>query len=353
MINENIQVKKTVEIVTVDDILKASKVLRELTEETPLHRDTYLSERYKCDVYLKREDLQMVRSFKIRGAYYAISQLTPEERSRGVVCASAGNHAQGVALTAKLLGVEATIFMPETTQVQKINQVKHFGEDFVTIQLVGETFDDASEEAHLFCEEEGAVFVNAFNDLLLIAGQGTAGAEIYHQFEAIDGNPDYVFCPVGGGGLIAGVSAYSKQVSPNTKVVGVEPTGAASMQAALKNGGPISLEDMDIFVEGTAIGRVGQNAYNHAIKFVDEYVNIDEGAVCTTMLELYRHSDILTEPAGSLAISALESYKDQIKGKKVVCIISGGNIDIERLAEIEERSLAYEGSKQFSSNVDK
>lgn len=346
MINENIKVRNSVKLVTIEDILKASEVLQEIAEETPLEYDAYLSNKYQCDVYLKREDLQMVRSFKIRGAYYAVSQLTPAERSRGVVCASAGNHAQGVALTAKLLGIRATIFMPETTQVQKINQVKYFGENFVTIQLVGETFDDASEAAHIFCDDEGAVFVNAFNDLLLIAGQGTAGSEIYDQFELLDDEPDYIFCPVGGGGLIAGVSAFSKQVSSNTKVIGVEPTGAASMQAALKNGGPISLENMDIFVEGTAIGRVGQNAYNHAIKFVDEYVNIDEGAVCTTMLELNKHSGILTEPAGSLSISALDAYKDQIKGKKIVCIISGGNIDIERLAEIEERSSTYEKSKE-------
>lgn len=338
---------KSVELVTSQDILKAYGILSQVVNETPLQRDAYLSERYNCEVYLKREDLQVVRSFKLRGAYYAISQLSADERNRGVVCASAGNHAQGVAFTADLLGVHATIFMPKTTPRQKIDQVKYFGKDSINIQLVGDTYDQASAQAHIFCDEEGAVFVNAFNDLPLIAGQGTVAAEIYQQFKMIHEQPAYIFSAIGGGGLISGVSAFSKAVSPETEIIGVEPAGAASMQAALKNGGPIDLEEIDKFVDGAAVGRVGENSYNHAKNFVDDYVTIEEGAVCTTIMDMYTRSAIVAEPAGALSISALEAYQDKIKGKVVVCIISGGNNDINRMAEIEERSLIYEGYKHF------
>lgn len=347
MENEQTLVQDKPELVSSQDILKAFGILSQVVNETPLQRDSYLSERYDCDVYLKREDLQVVRSFKLRGAYYAISQLTPEERSRGVVCASAGNHAQGVAFTADLLGVKATIFMPQTTPRQKIDQVKYFGKDSVKIQLVGDTFDESAAQANIFCEEEGAVFVNAFNDLPLIAGQGTVAAEFYQQFKVIHEQPDYIFSAIGGGGLISGVSAFSKEVSPETQIIGVEPAGAASMQAAIENGGPIDLKTIDKFVDGAAVGRVGQNSYNHAKAYVDDYVTIDEGAVCTTIMDMYTRSAIVAEPAGALSISALEAYRDKIKGKVVVCIISGGNNDINRMAEIEERSLIYEGYKHF------
>ncbi|KRL96711.1 threonine ammonia-lyase IlvA [Liquorilactobacillus satsumensis] len=331
------------DLLTKEEIEKAYEVLRPIIKRTPLQHDTYLSQKYHCNVYLKREDLQAVRSFKIRGAYYAISQTPAAVRQRGVVCASAGNHAQGVAWTCHKLQIPAVIFMPVTTPRQKVDQVKFFGGSAVTIKLTGDTFDAAAQAAANYCEEKQLTFIAPFDDKHTMAGQGTIACEIFEDAAAHDVTVDYLFAAIGGGGLISGLAAYTKNVSSATKVIGVEPTGAASMAAAFKCGHPLTLEHIDKFVDGAAVKTAGQLTYNNAKKYVDQLVNVAEGHVCTTLLELYSKEAIVAEPAGALSVAALEEHQAEISGKTVVCVISGGNNDIERMQEIKERSLVYEG----------
>lgn len=331
---------------TKEKIDEAYDVLKEVVTKTPLQYDLQLSQKYQCNVYLKREDLQKVRSFKLRGAYYAIKQTAPEVLKNGVVCASAGNHAQGVAYTCHEMKVPATIFMPTTTPQQKVSQVKFFGGEQVTVQLIGDTFDASAKAAKEFAQNQQQAFIDPFNDLDIMAGQGTVAVEIFQeargQFQV-----DYLFSAIGGGGLISGVAAYTKNQSPNTKVVGVEPLGAQSMQAAFKEGAPVMLEKIEKFVDGAAVKQVGELNYAHATEYVDQLLAVDEGQVCTTILDLYTKQAIVVEPAGALSVSALEQMKEEIKGKNVVCIISGGNNDINRMEEIEERSLIFEGLKHY------
>ena len=334
-------------LVTSQEIEKAFDVLKPIVKETPLQYDPYLSKLYQANIYLKREDLQIVRSFKLRGAYYAISQLNEEELSHGVVCASAGNHAQGVAFTCQNMSVPATIFMPITTPNQKVNQVKAFGEDKVTIRLVGDTFDQSKEAAIAYSEENKMNFINPFDDENIIAGQGTVALEIYHQLNAENVQADFVFTPIGGGGLVSGVSAYFQEKSPITKMIGVEPEGANSMETALKEQKVVPLKKLDKFVDGAAVNEVGALTYKHTQALVDNVCVVPVGEVCSVILSLYTKQAIVVEPAGALSVTALEHYKEDIKGKNVVCIISGGNNDIQRMPEIEERSLIYEGVKHY------
>ncbi|GCF94463.1 L-threonine dehydratase [Enterococcus florum] len=335
------------EIVKDSDVRTAYQLLKNAVTHTPLQYDRYLSEKYQANVLFKREDLQKVRSFKLRGAYYAIKKLSDAELKKGVVCASAGNHAQGVAYTCNELKCQAAIFMPSTTPQQKVSQVQFFGGEHVKIFLVGDTFDASAEAARTYCEEQGMTFIDPFNDPSIIAGQGTLALEMMTDAEREGFKPDYILAAIGGGGLISGVSSYVKNTSPTTKVIGVEPAGAPSMQAAFENDGPIELKEIDKFVDGAAVKKVGEITYSHANQYVDELVTVDEGLVCSTILEMYGKQAIVAEPAGALSVAALEPLKDEIKGKTVICIISGGNNDINRMAEIEERSLIYEGLKHY------
>ncbi|WP_342556223.1 threonine ammonia-lyase IlvA [Paenibacillus sp. FSL R7-0652] len=327
-----------------EDIVRAHHVLREVIVRTPLQRDAVLSAKYNCNVYLKREDLQVVRSFKIRGAYNMIRNLTPAEMEKGIVCASAGNHAQGVAFSCNALGIHGKIFMPSTTPNQKVKQVRRFGGDNVEVVLIGDTYDDAYAEAMRACDEKGMTFIHPFDQPKIIAGNGTVAMEI---MESLDENADYMFVTIGGGGLAAGVGTYMKTVSPETRIIGVEPLGAASMSEAVFRKQVVTLDDIDKFVDGAAVKRVGDLTYDICSSILDDIVKVPEGKACTTILELYNENAIVVEPAGSLAVAALEQYREQIAGKTVVCVISGGNNDIDRMQEIKERSLIYEGLKYY------
>lgn len=334
-------------MIEANDIVKASQILKNVVVHTPLDYDRYLSEKYGAQIYLKRENAQKVRSFKIRGAYYAISQLTEEERKEGVVCASAGNHAQGVAYTCNEMQIPATIFMPVTTPQQKISQVRFFGGEWVDIKLIGDTFDESSKAALEFTAEHKKVFIDPFDDPRVQAGQGTVGLEILDQAKEQRVHLDEIVVPVGGGGLIAGVSAYVKEVAPEIKITGVEANGARSMQAAFDAGRPIRLEKIDKFADGIAVQRVGNQTYEVARKHVDRLLGVDEGWISETILDLYSKQGIVAEPAGAATIAALEGMKDDIKGKTICCIISGGNNDINRMPEMEERALLYAGLKHY------
>jgi threonine dehydratase len=295
-------------------------------------------------VYLKREDLQIVRSFKIRGAYNMIRSLSAEDRAKGIVCASAGNHAQGVAYSCKALGIKGKIYMPTTTPNQKIKQVRKFGGEFVEVILKGDTFDDAYDEALQACIDHSMTLIHPFDEPRIIAGNGTIAMEV---MENLDHPADFMFVTIGGGGLAAGIATYVKTVSPSTKLIGVEPLGAASMTEAIKLGEVVTLKEINKFVDGAAVKRVGGLTYDICSRHLDDIVMVPEGKACTTILELYNENAIVVEPAGSLPIAALDQYRDQIRGKTVVCIISGGNNDIDRMQEIKERSLIYEGLKHY------
>lgn len=326
------------------DISKARLTIQEVVSPTPLTENIYLSELYESLILLKREDLQVVRSYKIRGAYNKIQSLPAAKIRKGVVCASAGNHAQGVAYSCKKLGIKGTIFMPATTPKQKTEQVRMFGNGCTDIILNGDTYDSSYAEAQKYCNESGKTFIHPFDDPKIIEGQATIGIELLEQTR---GHIDYIFVPVGGGGLASGVGSYIKQMSPDTKIIGVEPSGAQSMKASFESGRVEALESIDRFIDGAAVKRVGDLTYAVCKEVLDDIIAVPEGAVCTTILELYNRNAIVAEPAGALSIAALGLYREQIKGKRVVCIVSGSNNDITRTEEIRERSLLYEGLKHY------
>jgi threonine dehydratase len=330
--------------ISLEEIVQAHMHLKDVVVRTPLQHNRVLSERYNCNVWLKREDLQVVRSFKIRGAYHLMKSLTSEETERGVVCASAGNHAQGVAYSCQTLGIPGKIFMPSTTPRQKVKQVSFFGGNQVEVVLTGDTFDDAYAEALAESQRSGMAFIHPFDDRKIIAGNGTVGQEL---LEKADSAPDYIFVTVGGGGLAAGVSSYVKIVSPSTQIIGVEPEGAPSLQTSLEAGEVVALDQIDKFVDGAAVKRVGDLTFAICQELLDDVVTVPEGKVCTTMLDLYNENAIVAEPAGALPIAALDAFRDQIAGKTVVCVVSGGNNDVDRMQEIKERSLIYEGLKHY------
>ena len=329
---------------TVEAIEKASGVLEEILTPTPFQKNNNLSDIYGAEVYLKREDLQMVRSYKIRGAYNKIRSIDPENMKNGIVCASAGNHAQGVAFSCSKLQIMGSIFMPVTTPKQKIEQVSMFGREYIEIVLTGDTFDAANSAAIEFSKDNNKTFIPPFDDPKVMEGQGTIGLEILKQTEA---PLDYIFVPIGGGGLASGLGSYIKHMSPSTKVIGVEPAGAPCMKAAIDNGGVIKLAEIDKFVDGAAVQQAGSFTYEVCKQVLDDIVVVPEGAVCTTIIHMYNKSAIVVEPAGALAVAALKQYKDQIKGKRVACIVSGSNNDITRMEEIREKSLLHEGLKHY------
>jgi len=330
--------------ITPSDILEASQRLSGVIRKTPTEASDNLSTKYEANIFLKREDLQKVRSYKIRGAYNKIVSHSAKDRQEGIVCASAGNHAQGVAITCQLLDIQGHIFMPSTTPKQKIKQVKMFGKQNVKVHLIGDTFDDAYAEARRFCEEHQSIFVHPFDHRDVVCGQGTVGLEI---IEAVKKKIDYLFVPVGGGGLASGIAIYFKALSPETKIIGVEPAGAPAMKNSLEKGENITLDQIDKFVDGAAVQRVGDLNFEICQEYLDDVILVPEGKVCTTILSLYNEEAIVVEPAGALSVSALDFYKDKIQGKTVVCIVSGSNNDIDRMQEIKERSLIYEGLKHY------
>lgn len=327
-----------------NDIMTAEHTLSEILSPTPLIHNRNLSDKFGAEIMLKREDLQVVRSYKIRGAYNMIRSLNKEQLERGIVCASAGNHAQGVALSCNKLGIKGKIFMPVTTPKQKINQVKMFGGEYVEVVLAGDTFDHANQAAEKTCQEEGKTFIPPFNDPKIIEGQGTVGLEILQQSRTAI---DYVFVPIGGGGLASGIGSVFKQMSPQTKVIGVEPAGAAGMKLSFERGEVTELDHIEKFVDGAAVQRVGDITFDVCQQVLNDIVVVPEGKVCTKILELYNFDAIVVEPAGALSISALDYYREQIKGKNVVCVVSGSNNDIVRMEDIKERSLLYEGLKHY------
>ncbi len=328
----------------VSRIQEASTRQKGVVTHTPLMENPNLSRKYGANIYLKREDLQPVRSYKIRGAYNKISSLSHEDQQRGIVCASAGNHAQGVAYSCAKLDIPGCIFMPGPTPKQKIRQVEFFGNGQVEIIIKGDTFDDANHHAKIHAEESGKVFVPPFDDPMVIEGQATVGLEILSDAEF---PIDYLLVPIGGGGLAAGLGAYFKQLSPGTRIIGVEPSGAPAMKRAFDANEVVRLETIDKFVDGAAVQQVGELTFEICRQVLDEMRLVPEGKVCTTILSLYNEDAIVVEPAGALSIAVLDSLADEIEGKNVVCVLSGSNNDITRTEEIKERSLLYEGLKHY------
>ncbi|MEO7531379.1 MAG: threonine ammonia-lyase [Sediminibacterium sp.] len=325
------------------DFAAAKARLEKIVNRTPLTYNHNLSRKYQCDIFLKREDLQVVRSYKLRGAYNMMSSLPVEQLQKGVVCASAGNHAQGFAYSCKKLNVKGVVFMPIITPKQKISQTKMFGEGFIEIRLIGDTYDDCAVAAKQYTFENGMTFIPPFDDIRIIEGQATVGIEIMEDRSDID----FLFVPVGGGGLSAGVGSAFRTFSPKTKIIGMEPEGAPSMYEALKAGKPVTLDNIERFVDGASVKRVGDLTFSICKNVLDDMCLVPEGKVCSTILQLYNEDAIVVEPAGALSIAALDDYKEVIKGKIVVCIVSGSNNDIDRMQEIKERSLQYEGLKHY------
>ncbi|MDA9774151.1 threonine ammonia-lyase IlvA [Saprospiraceae bacterium] len=331
-------------VISIKNIEEAAVRLNGTVAKTPCLRNYNLSEKYDCNIFLKREDLQVVRSFKIRGAYNKMAKLSKIERNHVVVCASAGNHAQGVAFACADLKIKGKIFMPSTTPQQKVKKVQHFGKQWIEIILEGDTFDDAFVLAEKEQKQSSAIFVHPFNDLDVIAGQGTVALEMLGELHE---ELDYLFVAVGGGGLISGVSSYFKAKSPNTRIISVEATGAPALHNSLKAGERIFLDSIDGFADGVAVKEVGDITFRVCKEFVDDSILVDEGAICSAILSLYNDEAIVAEPAGAVSIAALEQYKDKIKGKNVGVIICGGNNDVSRTEEIRERALLWEGKKHY------
>lgn len=329
---------------SLESIQHAAQVIKEVSEKTPLQTSVRYSKLLGATILLKREDLQRVRSYKIRGAFNKIFSLKEDQRKNGVVCASAGNHAQGVAFACNHLKIYGTVFMPTVTPKQKIDQTKMFGGEYISIVLEGDTFDDASNAAQQHCKEKSKTFIHPFDDPKTIEGQGTIGLEIFKQ---TDHPIDYIFVAIGGGGLASGLCGAFKALSPHTKIIGVEPAGAASMKTSLENGQNTRLPFIDKFVDGAAVQKVGDLNFEICKSYLTQVVSIPEGRVCQEILDLYNRDAIVVEPAGALSLCALELFKEEIKGKNVACIVGGSNNDITRMAEIKEKALLFSQLKHY------
>ncbi len=325
------------------DIDAAARRLAGIAAVTPLEECHRLSAELGVRALLKREDLQVVRSYKVRGAFNLMAQLTPAERGAGVVCASAGNHAQGVAFSCRMLDIKGRIYLPNTTPRQKRDRILSHGAGTVEVVMTGDTFDDAAAAAAVHAAESGAVLVAPFDDARTIAGQGTVVRELLQQLGHL---PDAIVVPVGGGGLIAGIVTYLNERAPSVRVIGAEPAGAPSMRAALTAGRPVALDTVDPFVDGAAVRRVGDLPFRIVAESAVRMVDVDEGAICTEMLGLYQNEGIVAEPAGALAATALRGL-DLDPGSTVVVLVSGGNNDVSRYGEILERSLVHLGLKHY------
>ena len=331
-------------LLDISTIEAAAKRVREAAAPTPFEKHARLSELYDASISVKREDLQAVRSFKIRGAFNKISLLNHTQRNNGVVCSSAGNHAQGVAYACSHHNIHGTIFMPTPTPRQKVSQVAMFGGENITIKLVGDTYDDCYEAAKSFVTETGKTFIHPFDDTDVIAGQATMALEILEQATS---PIDYIIVPIGGGGLISGVISVFKARSPHTKIIGVEPVGAPSMYKSLKQGKRITLDEIDVFVDGAAVKTIGAIGFDYCSEHMDDILLVDEGEICQSILTMYTKDAIVVEPAGAMSVSALPQLTNEIKGKNVVCLVCGGNNDITRMAEIKERALLFSDLKHY------
>lgn len=331
-------------LLDISTIEAAAKRVQSAAVPTPFEKHLRLSELYDATISVKREDLQPVRSFKIRGAFNKISLLNDAQRAKGVVCSSAGNHAQGVAYACSHHGIQGTIFMPTPTPQQKVSQVAMFGGENVTIKLVGDTYDDCYEAAKSFVSETGKTFIHPFDDEDVIAGQATIALEILEQAKS---PIDYIIIPIGGGGLISGIINVFKHKSPQTKIIGVEPKGAPSMHESLKKGARITLDSLDVFVDGAAVKTIGEIGFDYCSQYMDNLLLVDEGEICQNILTMYNQDAIVVEPAGAMSVSALPQLKEEIRGKNVVCLVCGGNNDITRMAEIKERALLFSELKHY------
>ena len=331
-------------MIPISKINEARSRLSDVVLKSPFSYNQNLSDKYACHIYLKREDMQLVRSFKIRGAYNKISLIPESERSKGIVCASAGNHAQGVAYACEHLGIKGKIFMPNPTPNQKIRKVKQFGKGYIEVVLIGDTFDDAHEAAILDGRQSGATFIHPFNDEEVIAGQGTIAAEILDQSKV---QLDYILVAIGGGGLVSGIGSYMKNLSPNTKIIGIEAEGAPGMKTSIENNRVTKLDRIETFADGIAVQQVGDLTFNICKEVVDEFILVPEGKICSTILSLYNDEAIVAEPAGAISISALDQLVDKIKGKQVAIVVCGGNNDIQRTQDINERAMLHDGLKHY------
>ncbi len=329
---------------SLEGVYEAVSRLTGVIRKTPWEYNERLSEETSASVFFKREDLQQIRSFKIRGAYNKISSLTPAQRAGGIICASAGNHAQGVAFSCKKLQIHGDIYMPATTPQQKVSQVRMFGEHYIHIILIGDTYDACQKEALKHAQKEKKVFIHPFDDKEVIEGQGTLALEILENSES---PIDYLFVPIGGGGLVSGILTVFQALSPQTKIIGVEPEGAPSMQQSLAEGKRVLLKTMDRFVDGAAVRQVGVFPFEICKSGLTEVVRVHEGKICQMILDLYNKEGIVAEPAGALAIAAVDLYKEKLKGKRVVALLCGGNNDIIRMPEISERALLYANLKHY------
>tara|TARA_B100000945_G_scaffold134644_1_gene107479 strand:+ start:484 stop:1488 length:1005 start_codon:yes stop_codon:yes gene_type:complete len=329
-------------LINIENIRNASNKLADVVIKSPLEKNLKLKSNFSSNIYLKREDLQQVRSFKIRGALNKILSLSDSESSKGIVCASAGNHAQGFAFACKMLNIDGNVFMPIHTTKQKIQQVEKFGGDKIKIKLVGDNFGQAYAEALSFCKKNAKIFIHPFDDLKVIEGQATVFLEIIDQANF---DIDYIFIPIGGGGLISGAINVFKQLSPKTKIIGIEPLGAPAMKTSINNNKNTTLKSIDGFVDGAAVKRVGEISFNFCKKYLDDLILIDEGEICQSILDLEKYHSIVAEPAGAMSNAALNIYSSKIINKNVVCIICGGNNDNSRMPEIQERASNWKNSK--------
>ncbi len=331
-------------LIPLHKIQAAAERVKGIVSETSLQLNKGLSAKYDCQIYIKREDLQQVRSFKIRGAYNKMVGLDGSILSKGIICASAGNHAQGVAFACNKLKVKGTIIMPNPTPSQKIRKVKQFGEDWINIILHGDTFDDAQEMAFAEAKKSGKEFIHPFDDEEVAAGQGTVALEMLDQ---LDKPLDYLLVAVGGGGLIAGVASCFHELSPKTKIIAIEAKGAAKLHQSLQENKNICLPEIDNFADGIAVKQMGNRNFQICQEVVDKTIQVPEGKIASAILELYNEEAIVVEPAGAVSVAALDSIKKQIVGKRVGLIICGGNNDINRTQEIQERSMLFEGLKHY------
>ena len=324
-----------IELIDIYRIKKAKNAMKDVVKTTSLQKNKIYSDFYSSNIFLKREDQQKVKSFKIRGAYNKINSLSKDKINKGIVCASAGNHAQGFALTCKQQRIKGFVFMPKITPRLKIDKVKEFGGEFVEIILTGKDFYEAYDKSVVFCSQKKLNFIHPFNDYKIIEGQATLFLEILDQ---TDEKIDTLIIPIGGGGLISGAINVFKQLSKKTKIIGVQPAGAPTMKKSINQNKVITLSEIDNFVDGAAVRKVGDLTFDYCKKYLDDIIIIDEDEICKTILDLEKNHNIIAEPAGAMSITALRQVKEEIKGKNVVCIICGGNNDRRRIPEIQLRS---------------
>ena len=331
-------------MVSLEKVKLALNNLNNITLSTPLELIDSYSNLFSSNVYVKREDLQITRSFKIRGSFNKILSLSDKQKENGIVCSSAGNHAQGVSFSCKKLKINGIIFMPNTTPNIKVKKVKEFGGKYVKVKLIGDSYDDCYKQALAYCKKNNKTFIHPFDDNKVIEGQATLAYEI---FQELSDTIDYMFIPIGGGGLVSGFISVFKQLSPKTKIIGVEPSGAASMDISIKNNKLTELKEIDTFVDGAAVKKSGKIAFNLCKEYLDGIILVPEGYICQTILDMYNNEGIIAEPAGAMSLASLKFYKDKIKNKKVLCLVCGGNNDITRMGIIKERALLYSNLKHY------